>query len=299
MSASPGAGKTTRIPPALIDAGPVILLQPGSFGISATRCNSFFSYTGRTHFLGMTFGDLNRLQIDIETYCQSFNFPSAARENDRITAIALSDSTGWERLISGKEYGEAEMLHELVQEIQRRDPDVIEGHNVFRFDLEYIEARARRHKVALTWAATAPLRGHASRMQIAERTITYRKYVLGRHIVDTWILAQLYDVATRELENYGLKDVARHFGVAGAEGTYVPPDKTSWYFDQDPDTLFRYALEDVRETRAIAEILSPSYFVQAQIFPSATRTAAARQCDQGRRPVPARVSAPAPCRALP
>ena len=28
VSASPGAGKTTRIPPALIDAGPVILLQP-------------------------------------------------------------------------------------------------------------------------------------------------------------------------------------------------------------------------------------------------------------------------------
>jgi ATP-dependent helicase HrpB len=28
LSASPGAGKTTRVPPALIDAGPVILLQP-------------------------------------------------------------------------------------------------------------------------------------------------------------------------------------------------------------------------------------------------------------------------------
>src|SRR5688572_25096615 len=28
LSASPGAGKTTRVPPALVDAGPVILLQP-------------------------------------------------------------------------------------------------------------------------------------------------------------------------------------------------------------------------------------------------------------------------------
>src|ERR671911_2887550 len=28
LSAAPGAGKTTRVPPALIDAGPVILLQP-------------------------------------------------------------------------------------------------------------------------------------------------------------------------------------------------------------------------------------------------------------------------------
>ncbi len=111
-------------------------------------------------------------------------------------------------------------------------------------------------------------------MQIAERTITYRKYeIFGRHIIDTWILAQHYDVATRELESFGLKDVARHFGIAGAERTYVPSDKTSWYFDHDPDTLFRYALDDVRETRAISEILSSSYFVAGANFSrTATKT---------------------------
>jgi DNA polymerase I len=230
----------------------------------------FFLLSGKTHFRGMTFRELKRLQLDIETYCQEgFNFPNPARESDRITAIALSDTAGWERLISGKEFGEAEMLRELVKEIQQRDPDVIEGHNLFRFDLEYIEARAKRHKVALNFGRDGSrLASHASRMQMAERTITYRKYEIhGRHIIDTWILAQHYDVATRELESFGLKDIARHFGIASAARTYVPGDKTSWYFDHDPDTLFRYALDDVRETRAISELLSPSYFVEAQIFP--------------------------------
>ncbi|HSK31576.1 MAG TPA: DNA polymerase domain-containing protein, partial [Candidatus Limnocylindria bacterium] len=186
-----------------------------------------------------------------------------------ITAIALSDATGWERLISGKEMDEGDMLCELVEEIQKRDPDVIEGHNLFRFDLEYIEARAKRHKVMLNFGRDgSKLRGHASRMQIAERSIAYRKYeIFGRHIIDTWILAQHYDIATRELESFGLKEIARHFGINSGERIYVPGDKTSWYFDYDSDTLFRYALDDVRETRAIAEILSPSYFVEAQIFP--------------------------------
>ena len=56
----------------------------------------------------MTFRELKRLQLAIETYCQpGFQFPNSARESDRITAIALSDSTGWERLISGKEFDEA------------------------------------------------------------------------------------------------------------------------------------------------------------------------------------------------
>src|SRR5919109_796899 len=230
----------------------------------------FLLLSGKTHFLDMTFRDLRRMQLGIETYCaEGFVFPNAARERDRITVIALSDSTGWERLISGKESDEPEMLRELVSEMQRRDPDIIEGHNLFRFDLEYIEARARRHQVALNLGRDGSrLRGHSSRMQIAERTISYRRYeIFGRHLIDTWILAQHYDVATRELETVSLAEVARHFGIAAADRTCVPREKTSWTFDHEPDTLFRCALDNVRETRAISEILSPSHFVQAQIFP--------------------------------
>lgn len=230
----------------------------------------FLLLSGKTHFLGMTFHDLRRMQVAIETYCQAgFSFSNPTQATDRITAIALSDSSGWERLISGKEFDEPEMLRELIKEIQLRDPDVIEGHNLFRSDLEYIEARAKRHGIALNFGRDgSTLRGYASRMQIAERSISYRKYeIFGRHIIDTWILAQHYDVATRELESFGLKEVACHFGVAGDDRTYVPGDKTSWYFDHDADTLFRHTLGNVRETRAVSEILSLSYFVQAQIFP--------------------------------
>ncbi len=226
--------------------------------------------SGQTHFLEMHFHDLTRLQMDIEVYCTAgFEFPNPAREEDRIIAIALSDSTGWETVLSCRETTEAEMLLEMVRLIRERDPDVIEGHNLFRFDLEYIEARAKRLGVPLHLGRDrSPLRGHASRMQIAERAITYRKYeVFGRHIVDTWILAQHYDVSARNLESYGLKDVAKHFGLAAEGRTYIPPEKISWHFDHEPGALVEYALDDVRETRAIAALLAPSYFVQAQIFP--------------------------------
>ncbi|MFQ5532566.1 MAG: DNA polymerase domain-containing protein, partial [Candidatus Methylomirabilales bacterium] len=226
--------------------------------------------SGQTHFFEMGFHDLTRLQIDIEVYCgQGYEFPNPAREEDRIIAIALSDSTGWETVLSGREMTEAEMLSAMVRLVRERDPDVIEGHNLFRFDLEYIEARARLQGVLLELGRDgSPLGGHPSRMQIAERAITYRKYeIFGRHIVDTWILAQHYDVSARDLESYGLKDVARHFELAAEERTYIPPEKISWHFDHDPGPLFEYALDDVRETRALAALLAPSYFVQAQIFP--------------------------------
>ena len=83
-------------------------------------------------------------------------------------------------------------------------------------------------------------------------------------------------MAARELPGFGLKAIARHFGVAGSDRTYIPGDKVSWYFDHDPDTLFRYALDDVRETRAISELLSQSYFVEAQVFPYSYQNVALR-----------------------
>src|SRR5262247_1750918 len=216
----------------------------------ADPVHQFLLRTGRTSFLGMTFGDLRRMAVDIEvTTAPGFEFPNAARESDRIIAIAMADSDGFQTVLSGAEMSEADLLRECGRLIAEHDPDVLEGHNIFRFDLEYMEARARRLKVPLRWGRDGSLlSGYPSRMQVAERTIGYRRYrVEGRHIVDTWILAQLYDVGARDLESYGLKDVARHFGVAAPDRTYIQPERVSWYFDHDPDTLFRYALDDLRE----------------------------------------------------
>ena len=230
----------------------------------------YLLWSGTTHFLGMGFQRLLRMQIDLEVYRTSgFEFPNPLREGDRITAIAMSDSSGWERLISGREYAEAEMLAEMVGEIRSRDPDVIEGHNIFRFDLPYLDARARRHRVELAMGRDGGAPRHRqARFRIGERVIPYRNYEIhGRHVIDTWFLAQRYSQANPELKRNGLKDVARHFGVAAPQRTYIPGAEASWYFDNDPDTLFRYALDDVRETRAISEALSPAHYVQARIFP--------------------------------
>ncbi|HTY77761.1 MAG TPA: DNA polymerase domain-containing protein [Candidatus Bathyarchaeia archaeon] len=236
----------------------------------ADPVHQFLLRTGRTSFLGMSFGDLRRMAVDIEvTTAPGFEFPNAARESDRIIAIAMADSDGFQTVLSGAEMSEADLLRECGRLIRERDPDVLEGHNIFRFDLEYMEARARRLKVPLRWGRDgSTLSGYASRMQVAERTIAYRRYrVEGRHIVDTWILAQLYDVGARDLESYGLKDVARHFGVAAPDRTYLPPEDIPRIFREDPGRLMAYARDDVLETLALSGILSPPYFVQAQALP--------------------------------
>ena len=226
--------------------------------------------SGQTFFKGLTFADLRRMQLDIETYCApGFEFPVAQREEDRIIAIALSDSSGWETVLWGKELTEAAMLERLGEIIRQRDPDIIEGHNIFKFDLNYIKTRAARFGIPLRWGRDgSEAHSYNSRLFVAERTIDYSKWeVVGRHIVDTWILSQFYDVITRELESLSLKEMAKHFNLAEEDRTYIDGSQISRVYDTDPERLYRYALDDVRETRKISELLSQSYFIQAQIFP--------------------------------
>lgn len=221
-------------------------------------------------FRGMDFGEVRRLQLDIETYTTpGFEFPSADREGDRVLLISLRDNTGWERLLSARQLHEQAMLEELVRVIAERDPDIIEGHNIFDFDLPYLEARARRHRVLLKLGRDErPVRSRSSRFTAGEYTSTYTRYDLyGRHVVDTMHLARLYDVSHRVLQSVSLKAVAKHFGVAATDRTYVRGEAISAVFDSDPERLEAYALDDVRETESVSAILSPSYFYQAQIVP--------------------------------
>ncbi|MGD0288302.1 MAG: DNA polymerase domain-containing protein [Candidatus Binataceae bacterium] len=239
----------------------------------------YLMLSGTTYFMGLQFGDLRRLQLDLETYISAgFEFPTAAREGDRIVAIALSDTDGFERVLRGDAMDERALLAELVRVVRERDPDVIEGHNLFRFDFEYLEERARRHGIRLALGRDGSgLRGRASRMQIGERSIAFRRYdIYGRSIIDTWILAQHYDIASRALESFGLKDLAIHFGLARAGRVYLDAARVSEHFEQRPDELFAYALDDVREAGALSAVLTPSYFVQAQIFPYSFQNAVLR-----------------------
>jgi DNA polymerase I len=226
--------------------------------------------TGKTLFKGLDFHKLNRMAIDIETYCrEGFEFSNPDREEDRIISIAIMDESGYEEVLFGAEMDEPVMLERLGEIIRERDPDVIEGHNIFRFDLEYIHARAARHGVKLRWGrdGSEPY-VRSSRFTIAERIIDYPRWdVYGRHIVDTFFLLQIYDISARELESYGLKAAAVHFGLAAKDRTYLDGGKIGDIYKDDPDALRRYNLDDVRETLALSRLLSHSYYLQTRIFP--------------------------------
>ena len=232
----------------------------------------YLSATGRTLFKQLPFEELKRMQLELISPAGESDLAEASQ--NPIASIALSDNSGWEQLIvvdpAKPEESEHDAIKQLTAIIKERDPDVIEGHNLFRFDLSCLVARARKAKVKLDWGRSGGfLRSRPSRLQIAEKTIDYPKFQIdGRHFVDTFLLAQFYDVGMRTLTGFERVDVAQHFGFCdSAELSALTGKELQRAYINNDDRFRRRALCAVRETRAVAELLSPSYFIQAQIFP--------------------------------
>src|SRR5205807_9881078 len=101
-------------------------------------------------------------------------------------------------------------------------------------------------------------------------TINYcPKLTVGRRLfVDTFLFAQFYDVGMRSLAGFERTVVARHFDLCDSReiSTLTGKELQRAYLDNS-EQFRRRALCGVRETRALSELLSASYFIQAQIFP--------------------------------
>lgn len=225
--------------------------------------------SGNTLFRGMRFEELRRLQLDLETTSLDPNLPEA-----RILLAAVSTNEGGSWVFAG---GEAQLLRELVACVREVDPDVLEGHNLFSFDLAYLAARAERLGVPL------PLGRDGSALRIGrERScpvggiqVSYRSaHVWGRHVIDTLLAAQRFDVGRGDMESYGLKECARAYGLEEPDRILLDRARMDELWKSEPERVRRYALQDVGETRRLAELVTPTEFYQAQMLPDSYQSVA-------------------------
>ena len=232
----------------------------------------------------MKFADLRRCQLDIETgAAEAGAFSDAKNPGDRVLAIGLQCGNRRELLTLGEETdaGEKRLLLAFNDMLREMDPDVVEGHNIFKFDLDYLRTRSKRLKVPCAWGRfglTAEFRN--SRMKVAERWIDFSRCDMpGRTVIDTYLLIQLYDITAREMTAYGLKDAAVYFGITPESGegrTYIDGAQIQHAFRSNREEFLAYLADDLRETRGLADVLLPTYFEQARAFPILLQEAALR-----------------------
>src|SRR5258707_2772704 len=225
----------------------------------------YLMQTGRVYFLGLNFEDLHRLQFDLET-------TSLDPHRGRIFLIAVRDSRGFATTLEAPSPDdEAEMITKLCQIVRDRDPDIVENHNLFSFDLQFLEYRAE--------ALGVPLRlgrdGGPERLERREETLAIgpearrrvRYSVAGRELIDTLDAVRRYDFVVRDLPSYGLKDVARYFGIATPDRVYLEGATIFETYQRDPDLGRRYALDDVQEVDGLSRRLLGASFALASMAP--------------------------------
>ena len=218
--------------------------------------------SGRTYFQEMEWSDLHRLQFDLETYALD-------PYNGGIFLIAIRDNQGYERIIDESQMSEADMINELVKIIKERDPDIIENHNIFGFDLPFLEHRAKMHNIKLTLGRDSTIMSSfQGTLKVGESTERFTRYsIRGREIIDTFHAVKRWNAIMRELKSEGLKEAAQYFGIASKDREYIDGEKLPEVWKSDQERVRRYALDDVYEVAALSDMLMMDKFILAQMVP--------------------------------
>jgi DNA polymerase, archaea type len=222
----------------------------------------FLALTGRTFFKEMDYPDLRRLQFDLET-------TGLDEDRDRIFMISMRDSTGWRECLDTNALSEFQLIERFVEALRERDPDTLENHNIFGFDLPFLVKRAGRLgiRLALGRDGSEP-RLETDVFDTGERPEPFLRWrVAGREICDTQHAVRRFGLSAPDMRRHGLKDAARYFGIATSDREYVPGAEISSTYRTDPERIRRYAAADVDEVDGLSRRLLPSAFALARLLP--------------------------------
>lgn len=221
--------------------------------------------TGRVYFRGLVYESVHRLQFDLET-------TALDPGRGRIFLVAIRDSRGFSATLEAPSADdEARLIADLCRIIRERDPDVIENHNLFGFDLPFLEQRASTLGVPLILGR----QGGPALIERSQETLTVgpearrrtRYSIPGRELIDTLDAVRRYDFVMRDLPSYRLKEVARYFGLATPQRVYLEGTTLFETYCHDPNIVRRYALDDVTEVDGLSQRLLGASFALAGMAP--------------------------------
>ncbi len=221
--------------------------------------------SGRVYFRSLSYEDLHRLQFDLET-------TSLEPRNGRIFLISVRDSRGLTAVLEApRPEDEARIIAELCALIRERDPDVIENHNLFGFDLPFLEQRAAALRIPLRIGRVGGpmvLERREETLAIGPEARKRVRYSLaGRELIDTLDAVRRHDFVVRDMPGHGLKDVARYFGIASADRVYLEGAAIYDTYRRDPERVRHYALDDVIEVDGLSRRLLGAPFALASMAP--------------------------------
>jgi len=182
--------------------------------------------------------------FDIECY-NKLGEPIA--ERDPVIIIASVTNKGDKAIFAAEDKNDRTIIQRFVEDLRRKNPDIVVGYNSNRFDWPYLITRARKNKVRLD----------VSRSGGAPAQSVYGHYsITGRANIDLYDFAEdIYEVKVRTLEN-----VAEYLGVKSKNERVIIEGAYIYKYWDDPKLrpkLIEYAEDDVESTLGLAEKFIP------------------------------------------
>jgi DNA polymerase I len=233
---------------------------------------AFMINWGHTYFKGMKHSDVSVLSFDIES--------TSLEHNDSAKVLIISNTFRKNGSIKRKlfcydEYpNEGKMIDAWCDWVRENNPSVIIGHNIYTYDLPYLNFIASKYGTSLLLGRNASAikfnaRSSKFRKDQTQSLDYFRPHIYGRELVDTMFLSIKYDIVEKKYESYALKKIIAHEGLEVEDRQHYDAAKIrdNYTIPEEWEKIKKYALHDADDALALYDLMIPPYFYLTQSVP--------------------------------
>jgi DNA polymerase, archaea type len=233
---------------------------------------SFLTKDGYTFYKGMKHTDPSMLSFDIESTGLFHNKDSKVL---LISNTFRKNGVVTRKLFAYDEYSsQGEMLVDWCDWVWRMNPSIILGHNIYTYDLPYLNHVAEMNGVSLNLGRNSSeiyINPKPSQFRVdGSRSQEYNRIrIYGRDVIDTMFLAIKYDTATKKYDSYGLKNIIKQEGLEKTDRVMYDAGQIRFQY-QNPEEwpkIKAYCEHDADDSLALYDLMGAPFFYLTQSVP--------------------------------
>jgi DNA polymerase elongation subunit (family B) len=179
----------------------------------------------------------------------------------------LSDNSGWEYIIDDRNKPEEKKIEELIKVIIQKDPDVIEGFDLYNSLFPSLLRRCRKYNIPLKIGRDEFQVKYLERISSYEYGFESSKFIIpGRHLVDVQDLVQSFENIKRSIEVISLESIVKSLDFT-KENRITLREIEHASAENKNNFIKQYLTDNCEEMRKITESLLPVLFCFTQMIP--------------------------------
>jgi DNA polymerase, archaea type len=229
----------------------------------------FLLESGVTLYKGMKFDELVRLHIDIQYASMQGKKRRRKSQEERILVITLLTDDGKKIILSTHRRNERKVLEQCIRHINKIDPDIIDGYDLFGTILPALSRSCERQQVPLAigrdGSSMRPPGGFGSTGTSESDWFSFE--ISGRHLVDILTVAEAEIGVKRSDQSYTLLSLAKHFGIPLPTELPLPAHRLVDEWNRDPKNVENFSLRNAQIVCSLSDTLLQPLFYLAQMCP--------------------------------